>query len=151
MDLISSFWPPSAPHWLVAGLVLLIAELATGTTFLLWPAIAAWITGVLLFALPLEAPAQLLVFGGLTLCTTLTGRYYVKGRWLGGGDDRLNDLTQSLPGSTAVAVAAFEDGVGRVRLGDSEWRAESADDVAMGDRLRIVAVSGSTLRVEKLD
>jgi inner membrane protein len=128
----------------------MLGELLTGTTFLLWPAVAAWITGALLFLLPLPFPAQLLAFGALTLCCTFAGRRYMPPRWLGGGHAKLNEPALDLLGKTAVAAAPFVGGEGRVKLGDGEWRAESAGPVLEGELVRIVAVSGATLKVERV-
>lgn len=139
-----------ATHWLALGLVLLVAELLTGTTYLLWPAVAAWVTGLLLFFLPLALPAQLTVFAAVTLVTTLTGRHYLKGRLLGpGGDGAMNDRARQLVGATGVAATGFEHGVGRVKLGDTEWRGQSSERIAAGDPLVVTAVEGATLFVRR--
>ena len=46
LTLLSAIEPQ---HWLVAGLLLLIAEMLTGTSYLLWPAVAAFITALAAF------------------------------------------------------------------------------------------------------
>jgi inner membrane protein len=138
----------TAPHWLALGVVLLIAELTTGTTYLLWSAVAAWLTGLVLLFVPIALPAQLTIFAVTTLAITLTGRSYVKGRLLGGGgDEAMNDRAKQLIGARAVAAGGFEHGVGRVKLGDSEWRGVSADAIGAGDAVVVVAVEGATLTV----
>lgn len=137
-------------HWLAIGLALLIAELATGSTYLLWPAVAAWLVGLLILFLPLGWPIQMMAFAGITIGLTLTGRTYVKGRWVTrGGDEALNDRARALVGARAVAAGPFVHGVGRVRLGDSEWRAQCAEPVADGEALEVVSVEGATLSVRK--
>ena len=139
-----------APQWLALGLALLIAELSTGTTYLLWPAVAAWVTGLVLLFVPLPLPAQLTIFTAVTLATTLTGRTYLKGRLLGApGDDAMNDRARQLVGATGIAAGVFENGVGRVKLGDSEWRGLSADAIGAGDVVRVIAVEGATLTVRR--
>lgn len=134
-------------HWFGIGIVLLIAELTTGTTYLLWPAVAAWITAILMLVFPLQLPFQLLAFGVVTLGLTLSGRRYLKGQWLKGGDKDLNDRGRMLVGASGVAAGNFENGLGRVKLGDSEWRAESKDAIGAGDPVSILAVEGATLMV----
>jgi membrane protein implicated in regulation of membrane protease activity len=139
-----------APHWFGLGLVLLVAELATGTTYLLWPAVAAWLAGLILLFVPLALPAQLTIFAAATLVATLTGRSYLKGRLLGGGGDPLmNDRALQLVGARVVAVGVFEHGYGRVRLGDSEWRGASPDAIGPGDALVVTSVEGATLHVRR--
>jgi inner membrane protein len=151
-ELIGFLLPLAAPHWIALGIALLGLELATGTTFLLWPAVAAWLTGILLLFLPLGLPAQLTIFAAATLATTLTGRTYLKGRLLGaGGDPTMNDRASQLVGARGTAATVFENGVGRVRLGDSEWRGESRETIAAGDALVVIAVEGATLTVRRAD
>ena len=151
MDWLAAFLTHlAAPHWLAFGLVLLIAELATGTTYLLWPAVAAWLTGLVLLFVPLALPAQLTIFAAVTLATTLSGRAYVKGRLLGaGGDELMNDRARQLVGARGVAAGGFENGVGRVKLGDSEWRGASADPIGAGEAVVVVSVEGATLQVRR--
>ena len=43
VSLLSSVGPQ---HWVVLGLILLIAEMASGTTYLLWPAVAAFLVAL---------------------------------------------------------------------------------------------------------
>lgn len=138
-----------APHWFALGLVLLIAELATGTTYLLWPAVAAWLVGLVLLFLPLALPAQLTLFGVATLATTLTGRNYVKGPLLGPGAALMNDRARQLVGAKGQAATNFEHGIGRVKLGDSEWRGASEDAIGAGDPVVVLSVDGATLNVRR--
>lgn len=143
---------PNGPlWWLGLGLVLLIGELLTGTTFLLWPAIAAAVTGAVLFFVPLPLPLQLFLFGAAALTGVYLGRRFLMRRLGASARDRINDRARKLVGQATVAVGPFDHGVGRVRLGDSEWRAESEDAVAGGERLVVVAVKGATLRVRRAD
>ena len=150
MDWLSSFlsglefW-----HWLALGLLLLLLELVTGSTYLLWPAVAAWLTGLLVMALPIGWPVQLAIFAVAVLVLLMFGRPLARNRLLSGGDSALNERGLQLEGARGVASSGFEGGVGRVRLGDSEWRAESEDAIASGDAVDIVRVEGSTLRVKR--
>lgn len=138
-----------APHWFAAGLILLGAELLTGTTYLLWPAISAWLVGLVMLFLPLPFAAQLTVFGVATLATTLTGRNYVKGPLLGPGAIAMNDRARQLVGAKGQAATNFEHGIGRVKLGDSEWRGASDDAIGAGDAVVVLSVEGATLNVKR--
>jgi len=150
MDSVMEFFATmTAWHWFGIGIVLLIAELSTGTTYLLWPAVAAGMTAILMLVFPLQAPFQLFAFGALTLGLTLTGRRYLKGPWLQGDDAALNDRGRMLVGASGVAAGNFENGLGRVKLGDSEWRAESKDAIGAGDPVSVLSVEGATLKVAR--
>ena len=52
----------SGTKWLILGVLLLILEVVTGTTYILWPAVAALIVGVIVFVLPLAWEMQFLLF-----------------------------------------------------------------------------------------
>ena len=151
MDALFSFLAQvQAWHWFAFALVLLIAEIATGTTYLLWPAVAAATTGVLAFAIGFSWTAQLAMFAVFTLILTLTGHFYVRGRWLShGGSKHLNERSNQLIGQKALADAPFAAGFGRVRIGDTVWRAASSEAIAPGEYVEIISVDGATLHLRK--
>lgn len=137
-------------HWFAIGLAFLVAEVATGTTYLLWPAAAAAITAALALIFPGNPVLHWAIFAALTLALTLTGHFYVRGRWLkreqGHG---VNERGHHLIGQHAHAEGAFENGVGSVKLHDTIWRAVSDDAVGAGERVEILSVDGATLRVKR--
>lgn len=147
-------------HWLGLGLALLAAELMTGTTYILWPALAAMITGVILFFLPLAWPLQLLVFAGSALGLTAAGHRFARHYFFHRSEaPALNDRAAQLVGQTAIAAEAFVAGKGRVRLGDSEWAAIVAPDpgglsgnarVTGGQALIISGLDGPRLLVRPM-
>src|SRR5690349_5433663 len=65
-------------HWLVFGLALLIAEMATGTTYILWPAVAALITSLLALVGVDNGFVQIGIFAALTVLLTAFGHPIVK-------------------------------------------------------------------------
>lgn len=150
MDTIVSFLANlQAWHWLALALVLLVAEIASGTTHLLWPAAAAFVLAVVRSFTGLDWPLEIALFGALTLLLTLTGRHYVKGGWLKhGASEGLNDRAAQLVGQRALVEAAFENGVGRVKLGDTVWRATAEGALDAGQSVEIVGAEGSTLKVK---
>ncbi len=138
-------------HWLALGLVLLVLEIVTGTSYLLWPAAAAGATGVMLYAAPHTGyGVQLGVFAMLTIVLTLTGRNYMKGRWLAQDDGvKLNERGAQMVGQIGVAEGEFAAGQGRVKLGDTVWRATSGDAILAGERVEVTGADGSSLVVKK--
>jgi len=38
--------------WMILGVLLLVLEVVTGTTYILWPAVAALIVGIIVFRTP---------------------------------------------------------------------------------------------------
>lgn len=139
-------------HWFALAGVILIAELLTGTTYLLWPAAAAVLVGfVHLSPIDVGWVAEVVLFAGLSAILALFGDRFVRPAWFRTDRPRLNDPSARLIGSTVVAVTPFTTGSGRVRVGDSEWAAALVPDhgpVDAGATLTVVAVEGVTLRVE---
>lgn len=137
-------------HWAALALLLLIGEISTGTTFLLWPAAAAGVTALAAWLGGVEGALQVAMFAGLTLVLTLLGPRYVRGRWLGPGEDaKLNERGAQMVGQRGEALEAFVNGVGAVKLGDTRWRALSAEVIAAGDSVEVVDADGPTLKVKR--
>jgi membrane protein implicated in regulation of membrane protease activity len=137
-------------HWLVLGLVLALAELATtGGFYLLFFGIGATLVG-LLSAFHAAGPLwlQVLLFTVLSVASLVLFR------------SRLLDAMQIEPQSPPIDNLVGEVGsvvdplapgaVGRVELRGTVWSArnDAAAALAAGMRCRVVGVEGLTLRVE---
>ncbi len=137
-------------HWFGIGLAFLAIEVVTGTTYLLWPAAAAAITAAIALIFPGKALLHWTVFAVLTLALTLTGHFYVRGRWLKRlGPSTLNERANTMVGQTGIADDVFVAGFGRVKLDDTVWRASSADAIGAGEAVEVISVDGATLRVKR--
>ena len=149
--LISMFSQVQPQHWLALGFVLLIAEMLTGTTYLLWPAVAAGITGLIAFSPSVTWQMQWLLFAVLVIVLTLAGRplrdrlYHVKHT---GAVPLLNERAADLIGQRGAAAGPFVDGFGAVRINDSVWRAKSAEPIQGGVLVQVLSVDGVTLTVK---
>lgn len=156
------------PHhwWIIIGTVLLALEVATAGFFLLWPGAAALLMGAWLYLSPtMPLPGQLLLFAALAAALTFLGRTYVQRSGDPIPTDRpdLNDRGAQMVGRTVTAIDAFENGEGRVRVGDGQWRAQVArgddenivdslfDPVEAGDALKVLRVEGMVLIVQRLE
>ncbi len=140
----------NATRWLVIGFALLVVEVLTGTMYILWVAAAALITGVLMYFVPaMSWGSQFLLFSFLTTVLMFLGYKYLRPKMKGGEPSDLNDRARSMIGMRVKALADFDTGRGRVRVGDSQWRASMKDGNAKsGDELTVISVSGTTLTVE---
>jgi membrane protein implicated in regulation of membrane protease activity len=148
-SLVSVLSQLQAWHWLALALILLVAEIATGTTHLLWPAAAAFVLAVVRLFFAMDWAPQVALFGVLTLVLTLTGRHYVKGGWLKhGANEQLNDRSAQLVGQRGITEAPFEAGVGRVKVGDTVWLARAEGALGANQLVEIVAAEGTTLTVK---
>jgi inner membrane protein len=150
MDSVITFLSSLGPqHWLVFGLILLIAEMATGTTYILWPAVAAFITAIAAWLGFSNWIADMGLFAVLVIGLTAFGRPLVQ-RWRhDGAANGLNERGAQLVGGRGV-VANFAGGVGSVKINDTIWRAVSDDALEAGQQVEIAGVDGVTLKVKRL-
>ncbi len=131
----------AAGAWLIAALVLGIAELAAPGIFLVFLAIAAGVTGIALLALPeLPIAVQLASFAVWSTVTVLIGRRWYRDYPVAGADPMLNDRSARMVGQIVIVETAIVDGRGRVLVGDGSWPARG-DDAAAGTRVRITRVA----------
>jgi hypothetical protein len=129
--------------WLLAGLGLLIAEALLPGAFLMWLGLAACGTGLLTQAGDLGFAWQVVAFAVLAAISLAVG-LRLRRRLV-----PLNTQQAGLIGRTATALV-FRGREGRVRVGDSDWAARLAPDVAepaSGAPLRVADVQGTVLIV----
>jgi membrane protein implicated in regulation of membrane protease activity len=150
IDFLASmpFW-----HWWVLAVVLLMIEIATGTTYFLWPAASAAVVGLAdLWPLDGQWRAQLVLFAVLTVVLTVFATPRVRPLLQKGQTDHLtlNERGAQKIGRRAIVDEAFVSGAGRVRLGDTVWAAESEGAAAFdkGAEVEIVRVDGAKLVVK---
>lgn len=137
------------PHWLwmLAAIVLGIAELIVPGVFLIWLAAAAAATGLLTLAFGIDLPFQFALFALFSIASVYSGRRWYLANPMPSADPMLNDRATRLTGRTVVVAAAIVNGEGRVRVGDSVWSCRGPD-CAEGSRVRITGADGSCLKVE---
>ncbi len=140
-------------HWIGLALMLLVFEMMLGTFDLLWIAIAAGAAAVFASVMP-EPFAhwtwQVGFFALVSFGLVVLGRTVFAGiRNPPTSHPTLNDRGSSMIGQKAVVTSLFQGGFGRVKINDSEWRAELEGDVEpiIGAIVEIVSTSGITVRV----
>lgn len=138
--------------WLVAAVVLAIAEIIAPGIFLIWLAAAAGLTGFLVWLFSAVQPSigvQLVVFAVLAFGSIYLGRMLMRRNPGVSADPLLNNRAARLVGEVATVIEPISGGSGRVQIADSPWPASGADAPA-GTKVRIVGVDGTRLRVEPL-
>ncbi|MEM9168720.1 MAG: NfeD family protein [Pseudomonadota bacterium] len=139
------FW-----YWFMLAAALIALELATGSTYLLWPAGAAALVG-LAFPLSGSWTLQIGLFAAATIALSLVGPPYLKPLLKRARHDHhaLNDRGRQKIGARCSAHEGFSGGRGRVRYGDTVWLAQTqnGDDPQADALLEIVDVDGVTLVV----
>jgi inner membrane protein len=133
--------------WIIAGLILLGLELLAPGVFLVWFGIAALFTGVFAFVTDFGWQVDLIVFVVLAIVAVIIGRRYFSGS---GQSEQplLNQRAQRHVGSVHVLADPVVDGQGRIRIDDTNWRI-AGPDLPSGTRVRVTAVDGAVLRVER--
>lgn len=139
------------PHWwwLSLAFALAIAEMVIPGVFLIWLGGAALITGLATMAFDLPNSAQLAVAAVTAIGSVYAGRRFIKDNPIVSDDPNLNDRTARLIGHVVTVTQAFENGQGRVKVGDSEWIA-NGPDLALGAKAKVVGGSGGALEVEEV-
>jgi len=137
------FW-----HWWVLAVLLILLEVLAPGTFFLWLGIAAAVVGLLLVVIPdLGWQLQVLIFAVLAVAAVFAGRAWLKRHPVKTEDSGLNRRGDALIGQIYVLAEAIQTGRGAVRVADTVWRAEGPD-LPKGARVRVIAVQGTTLKVE---
>lgn len=137
--------------WWVLGFGLLILEMLLPTGFiLLWVGAAAVAVGALAWLAPaLNSEIGLVLWAALSGLALFAWRRY---KPVATDNDKpmLNRRGQSYVGRVFTLAEPVSNGVGKLRVDDSQWRI-TGPDVPAGTRVRVVEVDGTTLNVEKAD
>lgn len=140
-------------YWIVAGVALLLCELAIPVFVLVWFGLSAVLVGILLAILPsVSLTFQL----GLWLALSIALVFF----WFrvfkpGQHKTRIGMADANLLGEIGLMtrpVAPFQKGEVRFQkplLGSEVWSCIAEEEIAAGERVRIVAVEGSLLRIAK--
>lgn len=133
--------------WLVLGGLLLITEMLGTAGYLLWSGIAAVLTGLLAWMLPLSWEFQGVCFAILTLVAV-----FLWWRWLSSPKQSpqaavLNQRGQQLLGRRLRLQSALVNGRGNIRIGDSSWPVVAESDLPADSDVVIVAVDGILLKI----
>ena len=147
-------WPPTAWHWLALGLLLLTIEMMTGTWDLLWVSIAAGLTSAYAAIAPdgiAGWQGQLVFFAIAATALFIVGRtLFRQMRENVEEHPTLNKRMAGTVGQRGVVAEDFSGGLGRVKLGDTMWSAQSVDgaNLASGAAVIVEATEGNILKVK---
>jgi len=139
-------------HWLTLAVVLLILEVLGTSGFLLGIAVAALtMAGVVALDFTPAWQHQLLLFSLLAVIFTLL--YWKVFRRFNdqSSEPLLNDRAAQLIGRRFVLDDTLVGGQGRVRIGDTLWKAEADQELAAGTSVEVWASEGMTLKVRAID
>jgi membrane protein implicated in regulation of membrane protease activity len=140
-------------HWEIAGLALVLLELAVPSFFIIWFGLGALLTGLVLLAVPdMVLASQIATWVIASMAMTVLW-FSVARR------SRFKTLIGTAAGEVigevgllVSAVAPFERGKVRFQrpvLGADEWACVAETEIAAGERVRVVSVEGSYVKVAK--
>lgn len=140
------FW-----HWWILAVALIIIEILLPSFFALWLAIAAALTGLLLLIFPgLGWEWQLLLFALFSLVSIVAWRRYYQKHPIKTDEPLLNRRGEGYVGRELTLSQPIIDGIGKIRLDDSNWKVQGPDCPA-GTKIRIKALNNVVFIVERLD
>ncbi|MDF2182820.1 NfeD family protein [Neptuniibacter sp. CAU 1671] len=149
MDFQIAYW-----HWVVFGMLLMLAEIAVPSFTIFWFGLAGLLMGLLLILMPdIGISSQLVIWAVLSVLFALA--WFTLLRPLMKDRTKAGNAGEAVIGETGQVIRQPTEGArGQVRfttpvLGDDEWDFICDQDVAVGDRVAIKALSGNTLIVEK--
>ena len=138
-------------HWIVLGLCLSIAELAVPAFFIIWFGIGAIGVGLLLLIFPtVSLAAQLIVWA--LVSSILVGIWfrYLRPRTI----TTVGTSAAHVIGEVGILVSDLSpNSRGQVRfqkpvLGADLWECYADVSIKAGERVRVVAIEGSFIKVE---
>lgn len=139
--------------WIVGGIVLILAELAIPSFFIIWFGLGALLVGLLALTLPdLSLTAQLAIWTVASAAMVVLWFRVFKPSF---HKTRIGMAEGEVIGEIGLlvsAVAPFERGKVRFQrpvLGSEEWVCLADTAIAAGERVKVVAVEGSFLKVSK--
>lgn len=141
-------------HWFVFGVVLIICEIFLPSFVILWFGAAAVLIGGVLYVVPdLSLTAQILGWSILSMALAVAWFKFLKP--LSVDKTKAGLSKEAIVGEIGQVISApIGDQRGLLRfsvplLGSEEWHFICEDATAIGDRVRVIDVSGNALIVSK--
>jgi membrane protein implicated in regulation of membrane protease activity len=133
--------------WLVVGIVLIIAEMATLSFYLLWLGLGAIAAAIVAMLIPdsfvLQVLVSVVVALGLTLYTKpITQRMR--------NSKGFTDVIYQLVGQKGIVIEGIPiDGLGVVKVGNETWSANAEEPLAIGTPIIVIQSHNTILQVQK--
>ena len=149
MELQMLYW-----HWLVLGVVLIVAEIFIPSFTILWFGLGALVVGVAALMVEMSLSLQVLLWSIFSVLFTVLWFKLVKPRMVDSSNSQMA-REAAIGESGQVIKLPAGDTRGKLRfstpiLGEDEWEFSCDSEVSLGDRLHIQEISDSVLIVAKL-
>ncbi|MGB0468584.1 MAG: NfeD family protein [Pontibacterium sp.] len=138
-------------HWLILAVLMLILEMLGAAGFLLGISVAAFMLSALVALDVLPAwQHQLLWFSLLAVVFTLFYWKVFRRFNTHSEEPLLNNRAAQLVGRKLVLDAPLIGGQGRIKVGDTLWKAQADTDLEAGTQIEIFESEGMTLKVRSV-
>lgn len=140
-------------HWEIVGVGLVLLELVIPAFFVIWFGLGALLVGLLLLVMPdLSLPTQIAAWTVASVAmAVLWFRVFKRSQHKTLIGTAAGEVIGEV-GLLVSAVAPFERGKVRFQrpvLGAEEWACMAESPIAAGERVRVVSVEGSFVKVAK--
>lgn len=152
MDIIKELMEPQW-IWLLAGILLIMAEFAIPGLIVIFFGIGACVVAGICFFTEISVNTQLLIFIAVSVISLLALRKYIKGVFVGhvtGKQDTSENLSEYIGQKVVVKKTISIDLGGKVEFHGTSWQAESETEIAEGTVVEIVGKDNLTLKVKAL-
>jgi inner membrane protein len=149
MELEMLYW-----HWLVLGVLLIVAEIFVPSFTILWFGLGALVVGLVALLVAIPFSMQVLLWTVFSIVFTILWFKLVKPKMVDRSNSGLARESAIGESGQVIKLPAGETN-GKLRfstpiLGADEWEFSCDSEVALGDRLHIKEISGNILVVAKL-
>ena len=137
------FW-----HWWVFAIVLIILEIFSPGAFFMWMGAAAGASGLALLVMPeISWQIQFVIFAVTSIVAILLGKTFFNRKSANTDDPTLSTLETELTGNIYIVEKPIVNGSGRIKVGESTWKAQGPD-CDVGSSVKVIGVEGAVLVVE---
>lgn len=138
------FW-----HWWIISLGFLSFEMLVGSYFFLFIGAAAAVVGLLLLLISgMGWPVQFVLWGVFSVAFVAGWRAYRKKNPVKSVEPNLNQRGQQYVGRNFTLEESVVNGQGKIKVDDSTWKIEAAEDFEAGTKVTVIAADGTILKVE---
>ena len=150
MDIQLLYW-----HWLVIGMLLVVAEIFIPSFTVLWFGLGALVVGLVEMVAPMSMTTQILVWTVSSVLFAVGWFKAIKPKMAAANQNKQSrqsaigesGLVIKLPSESTLGTMRFSTPV----LDRDEWQFRCDVEVELGDRLHIQEISDQTLVVVRLD
>lgn len=137
--------------WLCTGGVLLAIEVVGANGYLLWSAVAAIITGFLVWFFPVGWQWQGVLFSSITIIVLFLWDKWFRLSKKENTEPFLNKRNSQFIGRRFVLESTLINCSGSVRVNDSIWPVRASRNIESGIEVEVFAVDGITLLIREFN